>query len=155
MDGDGGAILLVQVCNQRYVVDTGQVSALRRKETLQPAPPGYPALVAVLPLGGLGVPVLDLGVCLAIGQAGTTRRNMLLITEVGEATVAFLVEQVEGPFVLNRKDIALLPPLIEEVQACPVVWAMVRYEDHLIPFLDLERVVPPEEAEAFVKLVAR
>ncbi len=153
MASDGGAFLLVQVRSQRYAVDTGQIVALRRKETLQAAPPGDPRVVAVLPLGALGVPVLDLGGCLGITQVGTTRNGMLLVADVGKVTLAFQVERVEGPYDLKRKDIALLPPLVEELQSRPVVWGLVRHEDHLIPFLDLERVVSPDEAAAFVRLV--
>ncbi|MBN1484931.1 MAG: chemotaxis protein CheW [Chloroflexia bacterium] len=141
---EGLRIMFLRVKEHRFGAEVGQIATLRKKETLYPAQEGPPDLQGFLSLGARAVPVLELGD--RLGLPGHSGALGLLIVTSESRPLAFRVDWIEGPSLVPWPQLRPLPKLLRELQARPLVWGLAWQEDGLVPLLDLERIVPAEEA---------
>ena len=145
MESEGIRILLLKVGQHSFGVEVSQIETLRKKETLFPPRDGGPAdLQGFLSLGEKAVPALALGTRLGLSGNGSPR-GLLIVTTQNPWPMAFRVDRIQGPILAHWKELRLLPKLLQELQARPIVWGVVWQKNRLVPLLDLDQVVPPEE----------
>lgn len=148
MDSAGLTALHLEVAGRRFAVETGQVMALRRRATLYPRREGPPELLGFLPFGGWAVPVLNVDARLEVGTPQRRQPGLLLVAALEPAPLAFQVDRIGDTITVPWERVALLPELLASLISRPVVWGLIWRGDQLVPLLDLEQLVSPEEAAA-------
>lgn len=149
---DEVVVLFLEVGGRSFAAEVGQVETLRRQQTLYFVHGGPPELLGFLAEGGGALPVVDLGVCLGLPTPRDRGRDLLIVSAVESAWLAFRVDRLEGPIGVAWADLALLPPLLQEMQPRPLVWGLLRRGDELVPLLDLAQVVPADRVSLLLEL---
>lgn len=136
--------------NQIVRVSTGEYSFCldaRRMEDLHfkdnfLAEPGEDGSAGQLFVGEDRIPVYHLGNRLGLGEAVVGEDAVILQlgnTGSGSGSWGLLVDRAEGPLPASPADFKEVPELVGDAQHGPIPW-LVRWEEELVPGLDVERV---------------
>jgi purine-binding chemotaxis protein CheW len=145
------AVLLFDLGEDRYAIDSGMVGALLPLPRLY-RPPSLPRVLAgYADLGGRAVPVLATGVILGRSSAETDIYAHLIVIEGARAggDFALLVDRAETLARIERRSIT---PVAERDSLNGCVTGEIEIDGCLVHILDVERVLLAEEGAALEEL---
>lgn len=147
--------LCLTVAHETYAVPIDAVREILEVGRLTPLPLTPEFVTGVMNLRGAVVPVIDLQ-ARCFGQAAAiARRSSIVIVEVGRTdqdgalVVGVLVDGVSEVLEIADEDIDP-PPLLGTRIARDFLAGMAKVKDHLIPVLDLERVLSREALSSLI-----
>lgn len=147
--------LCLTVAHETYAVPIDAVREILEVGRLTPLPLTPEFVTGVMNLRGAVVPVIDLQ-ARCFGQAAAiARRSSIVIVEVGRGeqdgalVVGVLVDGVSEVLEIAEDDIDP-PPLLGTRIAREFLAGMAKVRDHLIPVLDLERVLSRESLSSLI-----
>ncbi len=132
--------------NEEFGVDILLVQEINRMIQITKVPNSPPFIEGVINLRGRIIPVIDLRVKLGMQKKGHDKNTRIVVVEVKEKTVGFIVDAVQEVLRIPR-DITEAPPEIAAGQNSEFIMAVAKLEDRLITLIDLEKILSTDEKQ--------
>jgi len=139
-------LVAFKVGTQEYCVSIMSVREIRgwTKETVLPRSPDY--VRGVINLRGSVVPIVDLAERLGLGSVEPTARHVIIISDMGEQIVGFVVDAVSDILTTSSDNIQPTPDVASEA-ARNFVKGVIALDDRMINLIGLENVLPVNTLE--------
>ncbi|MFC4617365.1 chemotaxis protein CheW [Camelliibacillus cellulosilyticus] len=134
-----------------YGVPVEQVLSIEKPESLTRVPKAAPFIKGVVNLHGLILPVIDLQTRFGIGQTGCGEDSRLLVIQVDELKVAFIVDQAKDVLDIDETTIESTPELIGGIQAA-FIHGVAKTDHGLLILLNLLNVLKKDDIDAVKEL---
>lgn len=144
---DDQQFLTFNLADEYYGVDILKVQEIKgyTNVTKIPNTPAY--LKGVLNLRGTIVPIVDLRMKFGMGMTEPTSFTVVVVVNVRNRVMGFLVDAVSDVLDLNAKDIQP-PPQLGNTVDISFVAGIGNSNDHLVTLLDIDRVLTDDEVKA-------
>lgn len=137
--------ILFRLAQTTYAVPAHQVAYVDMVEHITPVPHAPAFVEGVVYSRGQVLPVVNLRVRFGLSRIPLGIQHRLIITRLGERTVALLVDEAREFANLDPERI-MLPPDTVVTPGSPFLTGVTLLEDQRLVFiLDLERILSPEE----------
>ena len=139
-------LVAFKVGNQEYCVDIMSVREIRgwTTETRLPMAPCY--VRGVINLRGSVVPIVDIASRIGIAADEPSSRHVIIIFEVENRILGFVVNDVTEIFTTNTDEIQPTPDVASEA-ANNFVYGVIAMEGRMLNLLDLDNVLPRFDVE--------
>lgn len=150
---DDQQFLTFNLAEEFYGVDILKVQEIKgyTNVTRIPNTPDY--LKGVLNLRGTIVPIVDLRMKFGMGVTEPTPFTVVVVVNVRNRVMGFLVDAVSDVLDLNAKDIQPPPALGSSVDITFVA-GIGNSNEHLVTLLDIDRVLTDEEVKTVTDIPA-
>ncbi len=134
-------LVAFKVGDQEYCVSIMSVREIRgwTKETVLPMAPDY--VRGVINLRGSVVPIVDLASRLGLEAVEPSARHVIIISDVDEQIVGFVVDAVSDILTTKRDNIQPTPDVASEA-ARDFVKGVIALDDRMINLIGLDNVLP-------------
>jgi purine-binding chemotaxis protein CheW len=148
---DDQQFLTFNLAEEYYGVDILKVQEIKgyTNVTKIPNTPAY--LKGVLNLRGTIVPIVDLRMKFGMGMTEPTSFTVVVVVNVRNRVMGFLVDAVSDVLDLEKKDIQP-PPELGSAVDISFVAGIGNSNDHLVTLLDIDRVLSDEEVAIVAKV---
>lgn len=136
-------IISFQLSGQSFCVRTTSVREIRGWVPCTPLPHAPSDVAGVMNLRGSVIAIIDLGKRLGMAGTQADERSAIVVAEVGSGVVGLLVDSVSDMLTIPVDDIQPVPELGGE--GTGFAEGMVTIENGLICFLDLARILAPDD----------
>ncbi|MCK9373548.1 MAG: chemotaxis protein CheW [Sulfuricurvum sp.] len=133
-------VLVFSCENNTYALPLESVERVLRALEITAIPESPPVLAGVFDLHGHTIPVISLRHLLSLPAKNMELEDALMIVNVHAHQTALLSDHVIGVFELEREKISETPELFDALVMTP----LVRWEERLIPLLDIDRLIDQE-----------
>lgn len=127
-------------------VDTSQVKEIIKFEELTKMPKMPDFIDGILNLRGMVVPVVNLTKRFNLDKTEITKKTKIIIIEVEEKLIGFIVDDVTEILKLSSKDIESTPDIIQKSYNHYLEY-VGKKDDRLISILDLTNVLTDKELD--------
>jgi len=134
-------LIVFRLENEEYGAPITQVREIRRMGPITPMPKAPPAVKGVINLRGKIVPIVDLKQRLEMPTQEPTSSTRIVVAEIGEDTVGFIVDSVSEVLQLSPEEVE--PP--PEVTRQEHITGIGKVGERLIVLLNLERVLGEDQ----------
>ncbi|KAK0351141.1 hypothetical protein LTR94_026171 [Friedmanniomyces endolithicus] len=110
-----------------------------------PRSPSY--MKGVINLRGAVLPIIDLGARFGLETTEPTARHVIMVAHVGGRLVGLLVDAVSDILAMNDAAIQATPDVARD-QVKTFVKGIFSIEGRMISLIDLEHILPRQEAQA-------
>ncbi|NOX95965.1 MAG: chemotaxis protein CheW [Alphaproteobacteria bacterium] len=144
--GEDQELVAFKVGDQEYCVSIMSVREIRgwTKETVLPMAPDY--VRGVINLRGSVVPIVDLASRLGLKSVEPSARHVIIISDVDEQIVGFVVDAVSDILTTKRDNIQPTPDVASEA-ARDFVKGVIALDDRMINLIGLDNVLPINSLE--------
>jgi len=148
---DSQQFLTFDLAEEYYAVDILKVQEIKgyTATTRIPNTPDY--IKGVLNLRGTIVPIVDLRMKFGMGSTEPTSFTVVVVVNVRNRVMGFLVDAVSDVLDLETKDIQAPPEFGSKVDISFVA-GIGSCQDHLVTLLNIDRVLSDEEVETVAKV---
>ena len=143
---DGQQYLTFNLADEFYGVDILKVQEIKGYTNVTKIPNTPEYLKGVLNLRGTIVPIVDLRLKFGMGVTEPTSFTVVVVVNVRNRVMGFLVDAVSDVLDMNAKDIQPPPELGSSVDTTFVA-GIGNSNDHLVTLLDIDRVLTDEEVK--------
>lgn len=144
---DDQQFLTFNLAEEFYGVDILKVQEIKGYTNVTKIPNTPDYLKGVLNLRGTIVPIVDLRMKFGMGVTEPTSFTVVVVVNVRNRVMGFLVDAVSDVLDLNTKDIQP-PPALGNAVDISFVAGMGNDNDHLVTLLDIDRVLTDDEVKA-------
>ncbi len=144
---DDQQFLTFNLADEYYGVDILKVQEIKGYTTVTKIPNTPDYLKGVLNLRGTIVPIVDLRMKFGMGETEPTSFTVVVVVNVRNRVMGFLVDAVSDVLDLNAKDIQP-PPQLGNTVDISFVAGIGNSNDHLVTLLDIDRVLTEDEVKA-------
>lgn len=139
-------LISFKVGPQDYCLDIMAVREIRgwTPATMLPRTPNY--VRGVINLRGAVLPIIDLKSRLGLGSVEPSARSVIIVVDIGARLVGLLVDAVSEILAVNRSDVQPTPSVDCETVA-QFVRGIITIEDRMISWIELDEILPRQEAE--------
>lgn len=111
-------VIIFHLGNERYGIDVELVKGIEKaqKQQIVRIPNSVPYIKGVINLRGLVVPVYSIRSKFSLEDVPVTDATSLLITAVGDITLAVLVDEVEGIFDMEPEQTFPAPAIVRNAE---------------------------------------
>jgi len=134
------------VGDECYAVDITVVQEINRMMDLTRVPRSPEGVRGVINLRGRIVPVLDLRTVFALGSAETTDTTKIIVVEIHDRTIGFIVDAVHEVLRLEGSAIEPAPSGMNNADA-GYIRGVARVDGSLVIVLELEQLIGSERIE--------
>lgn len=106
-------------------------------------PEASPLLYGVFDLQGITIPVVCARQLFSFPEKNLELDDALIILNVHDHKIALLTDQVNGVFALEKEDFSEVEELFPEL----VMIYVVKWNERLVPVLDIDRLIDQETAK--------
>ncbi len=139
--------LTFNLADEYYGVDILKVQEIKGYTTVTRIPNTPDYLKGVLNLRGTIVPIVDLRMKFGMGITEPTSFTVVVVVNVRNRVMGFLVDAVSDVLDLNAKDIQP-PPELGSAVDIKFVAGIGNANDRLVTLLDIDRVLTEDEVKA-------
>ena len=139
--------LTFNLAEEFYGVDILKVQEIKGYTNVTKIPNTPDYLKGVLNLRGTIVPIVDLRMKFGMGVTEPTSFTVVVVVNVRNRVMGFLVDAVSDVLDLNAKDIQP-PPEMGNTVDITFVAGIGNSNDHLVTLLDIDRVLTDDEVKA-------
>lgn len=150
---DDQQFLTFNLAEEFYGVDILKVQEIKGYTNVTKIPNTPDYLKGVLNLRGTIVPIVDLRMKFGMGVTEPTSFTVVVVVNVRNRVMGFLVDAVSDVLDLNAKDIQP-PPEMGNTVDITFVAGIGNSNDHLVTLLDIDRVLTDDEVKAVAKIPA-
>jgi len=150
---DAQQFLTFNLAEEYYGVDILKVQEIKGYTNVTKIPNTPDYLKGVLNLRGTIVPIVDLRMKFGMGVTEPTSFTVVVVVNVRNRVMGFLVDAVSDVLDLNAKDIQP-PPELGNTVDITFVAGIGNSNDHLVTLLDIDRVLTDDEVKAVVDIPA-
>ncbi len=150
---DGQQFLTFNLADEFYGVDILKVQEIKGYTTVTKIPNTPDYLKGVLNLRGTIVPIVDLRLKFGMGVTEPTSFTVVVVVNVRNRVMGFLVDAVSDVLDLDAKDIQA-PPELGSTVDITFVAGIGNSNDHLVTLLDIDRVLSDEEVKKVTDIPA-
>jgi len=143
---DSRQFLTFNLADEYYGVDILKVQEIKGYTTVTRIPNTPDYLKGVLNLRGTIVPIVDLRLKFGMGVTEPTSFTVVVVVNVQNRVMGFLVDAVSDVLDLDVKDIQATPELGSTIDITFVA-GIGNSNDHLVTLLDIDRVLSEEEVK--------
>lgn len=143
---DDQQFLTFNLADEFYGVDILKVQEIKGYTNVTKIPNTPDYLKGVLNLRGTIVPIVDLRMKFGMGVTEPTPFTVVVVVNVRNRVMGFLVDAVSDVLDLNAKDIQPPPELGSSVDITFVA-GIGNSNEHLVTLLDIDRVLTDEEVK--------
>lgn len=140
-------MLAMRVGEQELCIDVMMVREIRGWSPATPMPRTPPHVVGMVNLRGAVIPVIDLAARLGFTPSQAGVRHVIVVTEVGNQLIGFLVDGVTDTIEVTADQIQPTPDAASE-RAKAFVGGIVVRENRLIALLTLNELLTLPESVA-------
>ncbi len=144
---DDQQFLTFNLAEEFYGVDILKVQEIKGYTNVTKIPNTPDYLKGVLNLRGTIVPIVDLRMKFGMGITEPTSFTVVVVVNVRNRVMGFLVDAVSDVLDLNAKDIQP-PPEMGNTVDITFVAGIGNSNDHLVTLLDIDRVLTDDEVKA-------
>jgi len=144
---DDQQFLTFNLAEEFYGVDILKVQEIKGYTNVTKIPNTPDYLKGVLNLRGTIVPIVDLRMKFGMGVTEPTSFTVVVVVNVRNRVMGFLVDAVSDVLDLNAKDIQP-PPELGNTVDITFVAGIGNSNDHLVTLLDIDRVLTDDEVKA-------
>lgn len=111
-------VIIFHLGKERYGIDVELVKGIEKAQTQQVVriPNSVPYIKGIINLRGLVIPVYNIRSKFSLEDVSTTDATSLLITAVGDVTLAIWVDEVEGIFDLEPEQTFPTPAIVKNAE---------------------------------------
>ena len=150
---DDQQYLTFNLAEEYYGVDILKVQEIKGYTNVTKIPNTPDYLKGVLNLRGTIVPIVDLRMKFGMGVTEPTSFTVVVVVNVRNRVMGFLVDAVSDVLDLNAKDIQP-PPELGTTVDITFVAGIGNSNDHLVTLLDIDRVLTDDEVKAVAEIPA-
>jgi len=150
---DDQQFLTFNLAEEFYGVDILKVQEIKGYTNVTKIPNTPDYLKGVLNLRGTIVPIVDLRMKFGMGVTEPTSFTVVVVVNVRNRVMGFLVDAVSDVLDLNAKDIQP-PPEMGNTVDITFVAGIGNTNDHLVTLLDIDRVLTDDEVKAVADIPA-
>lgn len=133
--------LLIFSCDEHvYALHLSSVERVVQALEITPIPESSPVLFGVFDLHGRTIPVISFRHLLALPEKKMDLEDVFIIVNVHDHQIALLTDQIIGVSELEKEESAAAVELFPELAMTHVV----KYEELLIPLLDIDALIDRE-----------
>lgn len=132
---------------QEFCVDIMSIREIRGWTAATPLPRSPAYVKGVINLRGAVLPIVDLASRLGFESSDVRDRNVIIVAQVGEQIVGLLVDAVSDILTIREGAIQPIPAVASDV-ARSFMQGLIPMDALMISLIDLDRVLPPMQAEA-------
>ena len=136
-------VLIFSCENNVYALPVGSVVHVIRALEITSIPESSPILYGVFDLQGIMTPVISSRELFSLPKKDLDPEDVLIILQVYGYQIALLADHVNGVFELEEENLNEVEELFEGIVATHTV----KWEDHLAPVLDIQRLIDQETAK--------
>ncbi len=151
---DDQQYLTFTLAEEYYGVDILKVQEIKGYTSVTKIPNTPDYLKGVLNLRGTIVPIVDLRMKFGMGVTDPTPFTVVVVVNVRNRVMGFLVDAVSDVLDLNAKDIQP-PPELGSTVDITFVAGIGNANEHLVTLLDIDRVLTDEEVKAVAEIPAK
>lgn len=130
--------------SEEYCVDIFEVQEIINLPTIKQIP-GAPSFVdGIINLRGKIVPIIDFRKRLNLNVTEFTRHTRVVIVQVNNRVIGFIVDMVSGVFKIDEADIEVTPDVVTSVNV-EYISGVAKLEHRLIIILDLDKILTSHE----------
>ena len=150
---DDQQFLTFNLAEEFYGVDILKVQEIKGYTNVTKIPNTPDYIKGVLNLRGTIVPIVDLRMKFGMGVTEPTSFTVVVVVNVRNRVMGFLVDAVSDVLDLNAKDIQP-PPELGNTVDITFVAGIGNSNDHLVTLLDIDRVLTNDEIKAVADIPA-
>lgn len=140
----GAELIVVRIAGQQFAIDIMSVREIRGWSTSTPLPHAPEHVLGMVNLRGQILPVIDFAARLGLGVTKVNTATVVIVTEIGDALVGLLVDEVCD--ILTIDEAMLQPaPDVGEPAMRRFVRGVITADSGIITLLSLDAVLPEEE----------
>jgi purine-binding chemotaxis protein CheW len=137
----GAELIMVQIGDQRFVIDIMSVREIRGWAPSTPLPHAPPYVHGMINLRGVILPVVDLGLRLGLTSTQPNSASVVVVTEISGRQVGLLVDAVCDILLLTENMLQQTPDVGASVIQ-DFVQGVMTTEDGIVTLLCLTQVLP-------------
>lgn len=134
--------------NEKYAINIMSVEEILRKIEITPVPNAPAFIEGIINIRGKVVPVVDLKKKLNIGISNDDNNVRIIITNLKNKRVGFLVDAVDAVVRIERDLIEHAPALSVNVDS-DYITGVAKTENGMVILLDINKIFSPQEQAGF------
>jgi purine-binding chemotaxis protein CheW len=140
-------VVIFRLAEEHYALDIQGVQEIVRMQAITPIPGSEPWVEGITNLRGRVVPVIDLGRRFAVTAEPRTSETRIIVVNSSSGLVGLIVDAVSE--VLRIPGDQVEPPgAIVSASGATCLRGIATLDDKLVSLIDLDRLIPAEEASA-------
>jgi len=144
---DGHELIAFRIGDQEFCVNIMSVREIRGWTPATPMPHAPPHVLGVINLRGAVLPIIDMSQRLGMKRTEPTVRHVIIVAQVGPATVGLLVDAVSDILTITDENIQPTPDIANETEKA-YARGILAIEGRMICLIDLGVLFPHIESEA-------
>lgn len=132
------------VGEEEFGIDILRVKEIIRVLQITKVPNSPDYVEGVINLRGRVIPIIDLRVRLAVTKTDLNTSSRIIVLEIGDKTVGFIVDSVSEVLRISKSLIEPPPSIVSNINT-DYITAIVKLDDKLLILLDMEKVLTTEE----------
>ena len=147
---DDGAVfefISLYVGEQSFCIELNRIREIRRWEPVTMLPHSPPFVLGVVNLRGAVIPIIDLASKLGFPPFEPTKRNVIIICNLGEQVIGLLVESVSEILTVNLSEMQEAPRIKEDANNT-AIRGVISIKEDMTRVIDLEAMMGIDEEHA-------
>lgn len=144
-------ILEFTVGNNHYGINVAKVKEILPYHTPTPVPNAHPSIEGLFMPRDQIISILDLATCLNMPKSSDVQKDMFILTNFNQISVAFHVHTVDGIHRVSWKDI-VKPDATVNTGRNGLATGIIKFQDRLVIILDFEKIVADISPETGLKV---
>jgi len=147
-------VIIFRLGKERYGIDVELVKGIERAQQIQVVriPNSVPYIKGIINLRGMVIPVYNIRSKFNMPDIQSTETTSLLITAVGDVTLAIWVDEVEGIFDIAQEDTFSTPAIVKNLET-GYIQNIANMEKGLAIILDTYNLLTDEEKRRVTDMV--
>ena len=126
--------------DQSFCIELNRIREIRRWEPVTMLPHSPPFVLGVVNLRGAVIPIVDLAAKLGFPPLKPTKRNVIIICNLGDQVIGLLVESVSEILTVQRTELQEAPR-VKEDQSNHAIQAVITIRDSMTRLINLEAMM--------------
>lgn len=128
------------VGDQSFCIELNRIREIRRWEPVTMLPHSPPFVLGVVNLRGAVIPIIDLAAKLGFPPFEPTKRNVIIICNLGDQVIGLLVESVSEILTVNLSEMKEAPRVKEDASNS-AIRGVISIKEDMTRVIDLEAMM--------------
>lgn len=126
--------------DQSFCIELNHIREIRRWEPITMLPHSPPFVLGVVNLRGAVIPIIDLAAKLGFPPLKPTKRNVIIICNLGDQVIGLLVESVSEILTVKLSEVKEAPRIKEDASN-HAIRGVISIEEEMTRVIDLEAMM--------------
>lgn len=146
-DGETIHVVIFRLCDEEFALDVSRVQEIIRFGEITWVPKCPKFIKGVINLRGNLIPVAHLGERLGFGKIEYGRQNRIIVVELDDITIGFIVDLVLEARELPLARVQPPPTIVLGGVETEYITGVAKLEDRLVILLDIEKILSMAKKE--------